>query len=113
MEPLAWRFGILLIYFFMPALRELFFGSEADGRIPIIQKGVQETVGLIKGIKGVLALKTPISDGFPHHIAVFLFNETIVIFPVWASAGELDIALDAPVKEPAVNELAAIVAVDA
>jgi hypothetical protein len=76
--------------------------------MPIIQKGVQETPGLVKGIKGVLALKTPIPDGYPHYIAVFPFDETIAIFPVGASAGGPDIVLDAPIKELAVNELAAI-----
>jgi hypothetical protein len=60
-----------------------------------------------------LALKTGISDGLSHHIAVLLFNETIVVFTVGAASCELDAVVNTPVKELMVDELAAVVTVDA
>jgi len=71
------------------------------------------TVYVRQGIERVLTLKTGISNGFSYHIAVFLFDETIVVFTVRAAPGELDTVLDAPVKELVVDELPAVITVDA
>jgi hypothetical protein len=60
-----------------------------------------------------LTLQTSVTDGFPYHIAVFLFNEAIVIFAVGTAPGELDIVLDTPVKNLVVYKLPAVVAVNA
>ena len=54
-----------------------------------------------------------ISYGFSYHIAVFLFNEAIIVFAVGTATGELDVILDAPIKDLMVNELAAVITINA
>ena len=77
------------------------------------QKRVQEAVHLGKGLHGLFPLKTRITYAFPFHITVFLFNEAVVIFMVGTASGELDIVTNAPIKKLVIDELTAVVAINA
>jgi hypothetical protein len=58
-----------------------------------------------------IGIETAITNHFPHNIAVFLFDKTVVVFAIRSAAGELDMVLSAPGQELFVNELTAVITV--
>jgi hypothetical protein len=54
-----------------------------------------------------------IADVFSHHLAVFRFNETIIIFAVRTATGKLDKVFGTDSQELVVDKLTAIIAVNA
>jgi hypothetical protein len=79
----------------------------------VCARGVQPPIDRFQRVAHILALKSVITRGFTHDISVFLFHETIIAFTVRPASGEPDVVQAAPVFELAVDELAAVVAVNA
>jgi hypothetical protein len=105
-------FQLLLVdpFFLLPHLELV---DTLHIRVEKVHQGVKDGIDGGEGGEGGITLETGVPDGFADNIAVFLFDVSIVVFVIMAASGVRDAVVLAPGFQVPIDELSAVVAVDA